>query len=486
LLGRNRIIRKGSSHGEVLDPFALFDHGRTQEAFDQIRTLADDIQGKNGKSGESAETESQGDYNTPDKAAVEQEGHHGLTAGAEGKIGGIGIRIEGHHHPAYQNQLGCQVTDIVAGVVDPGEETGDTGQQSSKDCATQYTGEKKLAVGVTDLGFRVSGTQHLAHKDAHGVAHGKEYHTGQIENSAGDIHGRYHIQPAGGVALVQRCHAAGPEKFVNQKGHALDHDGFQKGGGDVQAFVCTNNIGILFLMDVHPACNDDQLHIPGDDGGQRRAFHTHGGGSEMAEDQNIVAHKIDEHSYNAAHHGYHGLAGFPEGAGIDIGQGEGRKAPDHDPQILQSVFHSTCRGGGIAVTGEIQTDQRLTESQEEQSPGNSEKSADQHLEAEGVPDALVIPGAVELGGEDARAGTGTEDAEVEHKDQTVDNGNPAHGYGAHLADHNVVQKIYEIGNAVLDHNGHGDPEKPAVKGPVTNISMHDDNLGSINNNVRTL
>ena len=79
-------------------------------------------------------------------------------------------------------------------------------------------------------------------------------------------------------------------------------------------------------------------------------------------------------------------------------------------------------------------------------------------------DALVIPGAVELGGEDSRAGAGTKDTQIENKNQTVDNGYAAHRDGANLAYHNIIQQVYKVCNACLNDDGNGHAQNPAVKG----------------------
>ena len=78
----------------------------------------------------------------------------------------------------------------------------------------------------------------------------------------------------------------------------------------------------------------------------------------------------------------------------------------------------------------------------------------------------MILGAPELGGEDSRAGAGTEDAQVKDEHQTVDDGHAAHGDGAHLAYHDVVKQGYKVCNAVLNHDGDGYPQDTAVKRPV--------------------
>ena len=91
-------------------------------------------------------------------------------------------------------------------------------------------------------------------------------------------------------------------------------------------------------------------------------------------------------------------------------------------------------------------------------------------------DTLVILGAVELGGEDTRAGACAEDAQVEYEQQAVDDGNAAHGNGADLPDHDVVQQGHKVGDAVLDDNGDGYPKDPAVKRLVSDVTMMHKNL----------
>ena len=84
------------------------------------------------------------------------------------------------------------------------------------------------------------------------------------------------------------------------------------------------------------------------------------------------------------------------------------------------------------------------------------------FEPEGMPDTCVIPRAVELCGEDAGAGSGTEDAQVKDEKQTVDDGYTAHGNGAHLAYHDIVQKIHKIGDSGLNDYGNGDGQNTVI------------------------
>ena len=125
----------------------------------------------------------------------------------------------------------------------------------------------------------------------------------------------------------------------------------------------------------------------------------------------------------------------------------------------------------VAVAGKVQPDQEAAAGEKERRADQGQGGTDQELEAEGIAHALIIAGAVELGGENARAGAGTKDTQVEHEDQTVDDGNAAHGYGADLAHHDVVEHGYEIGDAVLDDDGDGNPKTAAVERPVANVTI---------------
>ena len=296
--------------GQVLNPLALLQHVGADGAFDQIRGLADGVQRQNGQPRKAAEAEGQRYAADPHEAAVKQEGHHGLPAGAEGEVGGVGVGVEGHHHRRYADQLGRQMPDLVGGVVDSGEQAGDHCHQRAEHQSGGHGNHHQLPAFAADRLGRTARAQHLPHEDAYGVAHGQERHAAQIEQGAGDVHSGHHVQTAGGIALVHDCHAAGPEELVEQQGHALDGDALQQLPGDIEGAVNAHNVGICPPVQVGPAADDQQLHISGDDRGQRRALNAHLGSAEVAEDQHIVQAQIHEHSHNAANHGNSSFSGF--------------------------------------------------------------------------------------------------------------------------------------------------------------------------------
>ena len=160
----------------------------------------------------------------------------------------------------------------------------------------------------------------------------------------------------------------------------------------------------------------------------------------MAEDQNVVQHQIHQGGDDARQHGDEGLPGLLQGSGIGAGDGKGQKADEHPFQVPLAVFQDGVGVGGGTLAGEEEPDQRRTGAGEQRHTADAQRGADQELEAEGAADAGVISRALELGGEDSRAGRGAENHQIEHKQQLIDDGNAAHGEGAHLTDHNVVQQ----------------------------------------------
>ena len=154
---------------QILDPFALLQHPCTQGAFDEVCALTDHIQRQNANTGKPAQAECKGNTESPDKAAVKDEGDHGLTAGTQCEVSGIGIGVEGHHHSGNADQLGGQNPDGVGGVVHLGENSGEGSHQTAEEGACHHRGKNQFAVVVPDFRFRASGTQQLPHDDANGI-----------------------------------------------------------------------------------------------------------------------------------------------------------------------------------------------------------------------------------------------------------------------------------------------------------------------------
>ena len=89
-------MRDAFLYGQILDPLALLQHESAQGDLCHVGALAEDVQRHDGKVREPAQAEGQRHADYPHIAAVEEEGHEGLTAGAEGEIGAVVVGMAGH------------------------------------------------------------------------------------------------------------------------------------------------------------------------------------------------------------------------------------------------------------------------------------------------------------------------------------------------------------------------------------------------------
>ena len=368
-----------------------------------------------------------------------------------------------HRHRADTDQPGGNPANRIGGIVNQREHLGDGSQQDAEHNTNHNIGGNQLAVVFPNLLHRMSRAQHLSHHNAHRVAAGNKGDTGQIKNGGGDIHGRHHIQTAGGVALIQKCHTAGPQRLIQQQRHTLYGNVLQQSCGNIHTAVGTLNEHTDLLMPVGPDCHDGKLHIAGNGSCQRRTPNTHFRRAEMAENQHIVQHQIHQHRNHTGRHGHGGFTGFTKGAGIGIGQRERNKTKKHHMQILKSVLQHLRRLRGVTFALQIKADQCGTKQIEQAGSQQRQCRADQNLKPEGMPDSLMVIGAIKLGGKNTRTGAGAKNAEVINKNQTVYNGNTAHLQAAHLSDHDVVQHGNEIGDAVLDDDRNGDQKESFIK-----------------------
>ena len=71
--------------------------------------------------------------------------------------------------------------------------------------------------------------------------------------------------------------------------------------------------------------------------------------------------------------------------------------------------------------------------------------------------------------ENARRRNGAEDQQIVYEYELVDDGNARHGFGAKASHHHVIQKIYEVSDAHLDHNGHRNGKNAAIKRLVPDV-----------------
>ena len=70
--------------------------------------------------------------------------------------------------------------------------------------------------------------------------------------------------------------------------------------------------------------------------------------------------------------------------------------------------------------------------------------------------SFVIAAAVKLCAENDGAGNTAKDGQVENEDKLVGDGHAGHLQRAHLTDHDIIQQVHQLRDAVLDHHRQGD------------------------------
>ena len=123
-----------------------------------------------------------------------------------------------------------------------------------------------------------------------------------------------------------------------------------------------------------------------------------------------------------------------------------------DVQDLGSI----CR---IAVSVEEQFDQERSGDHKRDDAQCRKDRIEDDLKAERVADALGIALAVILRSKDTHTGGRAEDEKIEHEDQLVGDSHAGDRVRSQITDHEIVQKVDEIRDAVLDHHRDGDHEK---------------------------
>ena len=254
-----------------------------------------------------------------------------------------------------------------------------------------------------------------------------------------------------------------PQKFIDQQRQAFGNDLSGQLLRNDEGAVQSLHIGVALRAAVGADHHNAHLHKAGQHGGKARAHHAQSGKAQQAEDEQRVEHKVHRHGDDAGLHGQRGLAGFPQRARVDLRDGEGNEARQHHPQILP---RKAQRGGGIGGGGarrDVGQDHRLPGGQKQRQRAAGQHRADDQLDAEGLAHAVQIALPVELGAVDARTGGAAENAQIKHEEQLVDDGYGAHGQGAHLTDHHVVQQADHVGEGVLHDDRQNNDRHPAVK-----------------------
>ena len=97
----------------------------------------------------------------------------------------------------------------------------------------------------------------------------------------------------------------------------------------------------------------------------------------------------------------------------------------------------------------------------------------QNLQTEGIADAFVVALPEILRRENADAGETAEDTEDPDKHQLIDDRDAGHGVRADAPDHDVVEHVDKVCNAILEHDRNGDGEGAGDEFSVEQCVFHD-------------
>ena len=370
--------------------------------------------------------------------------------------------LQRHQYGAYAHKSCCELTDLGLGVVGIGNNSGAGKIYSS------HGGSHKERKGYHTVrgfpgGLQLAGSQYLAHNYAVCHTNGHKGNGENIPEGLGDVEGGNAVQTAEGIALADKSHTGGPEELINKQGQTLYEKGAYTLGGNTEVSVKSGHKGVAFGFQVGEKKHDCKLGKAGNDGGYGCAANSESGSAEFAEDEYVVQNEVYKNGHYARRHRKGGLCPFAERAGVALDESEGNKTYKHREKITASCGH---RGGRVGYTGvalHIKTEKGISEKGEKGNPEKGQSAAEEELEAEAMAHALVVFAAEILSAEYARACQRSEDAEIEDEEKLVGNGDARHLRSSHCADHNVIQHIHKVGDAVLDHHRHSKLYKARIQ-----------------------
>ena len=173
----------------------------------------------------------------------------------------------------------------------------------------------------------------------------------------------------------------------------------------------------------------------------------------MAEDQHPVQEQVGQDGDDAGDHGRPGFPGFPQRAGIDLNEGKGDQADQHDIQITDAVGQGAGQVSAVAFPLQVGHDEPLTEEGIDSNGEEREQNTKKDLIPEGITHALHIALAEKLRAENTGAAEPAEDREHMHHQDGIGDGSSGNRFGAQTADHYIVEQGHEGGNKLLDQNG---------------------------------
>lgn len=155
--------------------------------------------------------------------AVKQEGNHGFSAGAQGKIAAMGEGAQRHDQRGDGNKCPGKGLDAFLRIVNGRKKSSHHRHDSSHNSTAGHAEKDHFVICFLCLP-EFSGTKELPHYNSDTASKLNIYDIKKIRDGGGDIKGSHHLKSADRVTLDDHRHAGGPEHFIDHQGSSFDQD----------------------------------------------------------------------------------------------------------------------------------------------------------------------------------------------------------------------------------------------------------------------
>ena len=364
------------------------------------------------------------------------------------------------------------MTDLVRRPVNERKQTGyrchqhcgNHAQQNRKECEFPGFCLKLLCSRLAPF------SQPLSHYNGCSRPHGDKGDIENISQGLGNIECGHNGQTAHTVALRQHGLSPGPQGLVRKKRGPFLNARHRESLRHIQTSKSSDDKWQLFCMRVRPDHDKEQLCEPGYDSCSSCAHNSKGRRAEFSENKDIISQQIHAHCNKGSHHGRDCLLMCADNGIIGLRDCERQKAHAHDCEISCRCLQGQFRRSAAIIFLQVQTDQLFPVKCEDRQACHSKHDCHNKLQAEGPPNAFMVLFPAVLSGENPDPRESSEHTQVPYKKQGVHDRDARHRIRADSSDHNIVQHIHKIRDAVLKHDRQSDRHSVTNKFPVKNRS----------------
>ena len=361
------------------------------------------------------------------------------------------VCAERHGRAGDHDKSRCHVADVIRRGIKKREERGDGDHDDTEDHAAENSESAHLVCLFLRV-LEIAAAEDVADDDTDGFTHRDERYTHEVPDGGLDVDRSDRVEASVGIALVDHSHAKCPECLVTHERECFYKELAGKIGRDLETGEGALDEGELVRVFSGVDDKDTELDETGDDRSDCGTDCAECRKTEHTVDQKSVSDEIDDDRAKRSDHRDFCLAQILKGPGISLCQTDRDQSDEHDLDVIDTdVQDLRCiRGVTFAVQEEL--DEERSSQCEGKDAQRGKDRVEDDLEAEGIADALRIAFTVILRSKDTHAGGRAEGEKIEYEDQLVSNSHAGDRIRAQVADHEVVQKVDEIADTVLDHH----------------------------------